>query len=209
MIVLVGNQKGGCGKSTTAANISAALAVRGHDVVLVDTDNQATAATWAADRNEQKQLPVVHCIQKYGNVHGTLLDLEKRYGYVVVDAGGRDSRELRTAMTAADILLVPFRPSQPDLDVIHQLEDVIIQAKDINAKLAIHGLITMAPTNHVIKEADEAKEYLEQFPDINLLKSIICDRKVYRDSMSNGHGVVEMDNPKAKFEIERLLKEIL
>jgi chromosome partitioning protein len=42
MIILIGSQKGGCGKSTTAVNISAELAGRGHDVVLVDADRQCT-----------------------------------------------------------------------------------------------------------------------------------------------------------------------
>jgi len=38
---------------------------------------------------------------------------------------------------------------------------------------------------------------------------MIYDRKVYRDSMSVGRGVTEMNNPKAKAEIETLLGEIL
>jgi chromosome partitioning protein len=70
------------------------------------------------DRAENKDLATVHCIQKYENIRDTLLDLDKRYEYVVVDAAGRDSRELRTGMTASHILVVPFRPSQPDLDTI-------------------------------------------------------------------------------------------
>lgn len=49
-ILLIGSQKGGCGKSTLAANISAALAHAGKDVVLVDADRQCTAANWAGDR---------------------------------------------------------------------------------------------------------------------------------------------------------------
>ena len=46
MIILIGSPKGGCGKSTTAVNISAELSTRGHDVVLVDADKQATGANW-------------------------------------------------------------------------------------------------------------------------------------------------------------------
>ncbi len=42
MIILIGSQKGGCGKSTTAVNICAELAKSGHDVVLVDADRQCT-----------------------------------------------------------------------------------------------------------------------------------------------------------------------
>jgi len=208
MIVLIGSQKGGCGKSTTAVNICAQLSKAGHDVVLVDADRQCTSANWAMDRSATESLPVVHCIQKYENIRDTLLDLDQRYEHVIVDAAGRDSRELRTGMTAAHILLVPFRPSQPDLDTLPNLQEIITQAKDLNPDLAVKGLITMAPTNPVVNETDEAREYLQDYPEIQLLSTIVRDRKVFRDAMSEGMGVVEMGNEKASQEIISLLKEL-
>lgn len=209
MIILIGSQKGGCGKSTTAVNICAELAGRGHDVVLVDADRQCTSANWAMDRVEKPALAAVYCIQKYENIRDTLLDLDKRYEYVIVDAAGRDSRELRTGMTAAHILVVPFRPSQPDLDTLPNMQEIIIQAKDLNHNLKVFGLITMAPTNPVIHEETDARECLIDYPEIKLLATMIRDRKIYRDAMSDGLGVVEMDNPKAKMEIKKLVEEIL
>ena len=149
MIILIGSQKGGCGKSTTAVNICATLAKNGQDVVLVDADRQCTAANWAMDRSANSSLSVVHCVQKYENIRETLQDLDKRYEYVIVDAAGRDSRELRTGMTAAHVLLVPFRPSQPDLDTLPNLQEIITQAKDLNPELLVYGLLTMAPTNPI------------------------------------------------------------
>ena len=209
MIILIGSQKGGCGKSTTAVNISAELAGRGHDVVLVDADRQCTGANWAMDRAENKDLATVHCVQKYDNIRDTLIDLDSRYEYVIVDAAGRDSRELRTGMTAAHILIVPFRPSQPDLDTLPNMQEIIVQAKDLNPNLKVYGLITMAPTNPVIHEEIDARDCLNDYPEINLLDTMICDRKCYRDAMSDGLGVVEMNNPKAKLEIKKLMEAIL
>ena len=209
MIILIGSQKGGCGKSTTAVNISAELAGKGHDVVLVDADRQSTAANWAMDRAENKALAKVNCVQKYDNIRNTLLDLDKRYEYVIVDAAGRDSRELRTGMTAAHILIVPFRPSQPDLDTLPNMQEIIIQAKDLNPTLKIFGLITMAPTNPIVHEEAEARDCLNDYPEIKPLSTMIRDRKVYRDAMSDGLSVVEMDNAKAKMEIKKLVEEIL
>jgi chromosome partitioning protein len=209
MIILIGSQKGGCGKSTTAVNICAELAGKGHDVVLVDADRQCTSANWAMDRIENTELAKVHCIQKYENIRDTLLDLDKRYEYVIVDAAGRDSRELRTGMIAAHMLIVPFRPSQPDLDTLPNMQEIIIQAKDLNPDLKVYGLITMAPTNPIIQEETDARECLKDYPEIKLLSTMIKDRKVYRDAMSDGLSVVEMNNPKAKAEIKRLIEEIL
>lgn len=208
MILLIGSQKGGCGKSTLAVNICAYLVKEGRDVILVDADRQCTAANWAMDRGSNDQLPSVHCVQKYESIRETLLDLNNRYELVIVDAAGRDSRELRTGMTAAHKLLVPFRPSQPDLDTLAHLQEVIIQAKDLNPNLETLGVITMAPTNPVVNEASEAQAYLEDYPEIRLTDTIIRDRKVYRDAMSEGMGVVEMNNPKAIDEIQSLMTEV-
>jgi len=209
MIILIGSQKGGAGKSTTAINVCSMLANQERDVVLVDADKQATAANWAAYRAENEALPVVHCVQKYDNIRQTLLDLDKRYEYVVVDAAGRDSRELRTAMTAANIMIMPLRPSQADLDTLPTMQEIITGAKDINPTLKVYGLLTMASTNPVVKEESEALEFLNEYAEIIPLKTIIRERKVYRDAMSSGNGVNELTNSKAKREMESMLEEIV
>lgn len=209
MIILIGSQKGGCGKSTTAANICAELARQGKDVMLVDADRQGTASNWISDRNQNTALKKIHSIQKFDNIHETLSDLSKRYEYVVVDSAGRDSRELRTGMSAADVLIVPFRPSQPDLDTLPALQDIITMALDLNPKLRAKALLTMAPTNPIVNETQDAKIYLADYPVLKLMNTIIRDRKIYRDCMSEGKGVVEMDNGKARGEIQCLVQEIV
>jgi len=209
MILLVGSQKGGSGKSTIAVNLCASLARNGHNVLLVDADRQATAENWATDREENKSLVSVSFVQKYDDITNTVLDLNKYYDYIIIDAAGRDSKELRTGMLAADVLLIPFRPSQPDLDTLPNVVSIIDQAKEINEKLKVFAVLSMAPTNPIVKEIGEAKEYLANYPEITLLDSVIRDRKVFRDAMSFGKGVSEMNNTKAKLEIDALLKELV
>ncbi|GAB6035419.1 AAA family ATPase [Galenea microaerophila] len=208
MIIHVGNQKGGCGKSTLAVNIAAELSRRGKDVILVDADRQETSSFWALERQE-RDLPKVSHVQLYENIYESVKDLAKRYEYLIIDSAGRDSRELRTGMVASDILLTPFRPSQPDLDVLQKFSKVVQEAKDFNPSLKVYSLFNLAPTNPQIKEVEEAEEYMSLFPDFQLLNTVIRDRKVYRDAMSYGMSVVEMDNEKAKQEIKSLIGEIL
>ena len=117
MIVLIGGEKGGTGKSTIATNLAAYLAGRVADVILLDSDQQSTAARWVERRNQNHpHLPKVHCVQKTGDVFETIRDLASRYQQVLIDAGGRDSEELRTAMAAAQKLYAPLKASQPDLE---------------------------------------------------------------------------------------------
>jgi len=212
MIILIGSQKGGVGKSTISVNLSAALATQGKDVVLVDTDRQSSSSNWAEDRSENSKLPIVNCIQKYDNIRASLVDLNSRYEYVIVDAAGRDSRELRTGLVAADIFLMPVRPSQFDLDTIPTMRDMVADVKEeLNPTLKFFAVLSMGPTNPIINESEDAKSFFSEYSDISLLSTIIRERKVYRDSISSGRGmgVVEFDNTKAKLEINSVINEVL
>lgn len=212
MVIIIGSQKGGVGKSTLAVNICAVLATQGKDVILVDSDRQSSSSNWAEDRAENSSLPQVNFVQKYDNLRATLKDLNTRYEYVIVDAAGRDSKELRTGLVAADILLMPVRPSQFDLDTVPTMQEMVAEVREeLNPDLKFKAVLSMAATNPVIHEADEAEKYLHECEDIQLLEGVICERKVYRDSIyaGRGMGVIEMDNSKAKAEMNKLVKELL
>lgn len=210
MIILVGSQKGGCGKSTIATNVASALAVNGKDVILVDADKQGSSSNWALDRSENEGLKKVHSVQKHDDVRPTILDLKERYEHVIIDAAGRDSKELRTAMIVANVLVMPIRPSQFDLDTVPRMQEIYTDAKILNSDLKFFSVITMGPTNPVINEARDAQDFFKNYPEITLLKTIIRERKIYRDAISGvGMGVVEMGNAKAKKEITDLIQEIM
>lgn len=207
-IILLGSQKGGCGKSTLAVNIAGWLAHQGKDVILVDADPQGSSARWAQDRQENIELKHIPHVQASGNINQTLRDLASRYDYVVADTAGRDSRELRTGMVIADLLLSPSRPSQYDLDTLPHLTEVFLQAQDMNPNLKGYLVLNMCPTNPVIKEADDAKTYLSEFPEFGVATSLVYDRKAFRDCISEGKTVFEWKDNKAKREISALIEEV-
>ena len=207
MILLVGGKKGGAGKSTLGSNLAVVMAKRGVDVMLLDADPQGTASKWVARRNDAS-LQAIHCAQKTGEVYATAKDLAKRYELVIVDAGGRDSKELRSAMVAADMMVMPIQASIADLETLDHMSEVISMAKAMNTALAVKAVITRAPTNPSITEVAEARELLADYREIELARSIVRDRKVYRDALLEGRGVVEMDNGKARAEIQLLANEI-
>lgn len=209
MIILIGGEKGGSGKTTIATNLSVCLAKSGRDVLLLDADRQGTSALWASERGEHPELKAVHCVQRYGNLFKPVKDLAERYQDIVIDAGGRDSEELRTAMVAADRMFSPVRASQADLWTIEHVDTLVSLAAGMNPNLKAFTLLSMAPTNPRISEAGDATAMLADFEHLNPARSVIRDRKVFRDAMCEGKGVVELGDPKATAEIQALTEEVL
>ncbi|MCE2004012.1 AAA family ATPase [Enterobacter bugandensis] len=210
MITVIGGNKGGSGKTTTAVNLAIGLALRGKDVCLVNGDLQRTAAKHLAEREAAELMPAITLIEKFDNLSQTLRALDEKYEYVIVDVAGRNSREFITSGVVAHQIIAPLQCSQPDLDTLIELQQQVEGMRDLNPELKVYCLQSMATTNPVLRgnERKEFIEYLEEFPSIKTLESVICFRKVYRDCMSTGLGVLETDNAAAKSEMEKLMEEV-
>lgn len=189
-ILAIVSRKGGVGKTTLATNISASLAIQNKDTLIVDSDKQHSASNWALERSEL-ELPSIKWTQQHDNIKTSLLDFGSRYESVVVDAAGRDSTEMRSAMLAANALLIPCRPAQFDLDTMPYMVELINQARMINPELLAFCVISMSPSSSKGDTKDSIK-YIKQFGEIKLLDTVIGDRKIYRDSSSCGMGVLEL-----------------
>ena len=199
MIVLVGCEKGGTGKTTIATNLAALRALAGRDVLLVDTDPQGSAGYWTTSRAENGIKPRVACIQKFGKgLQGELQDLESRYQDIIIDAGGRDSVELRSAMVVAHKAYVPIQASQFDIWTLAQMNDLIVTAQGFNPNLCAWVVINRGSTNPFVAETAEAVEILGDFKHLGLATSVVRDRIAYRKAARDGLSVVEMKPSDAK-----------
>jgi chromosome partitioning protein len=210
MIILIGGEKGGTGKTTIATNLAAMRALASRDILLIDTDPQGSANYWAQSRDELNITPRIACVQKFGKgLPIEVKDLAKRYQDIIIDAGGRDSVELRSAMVVAHKVYIPIQPSQFDIWTLNQMDGLVETAKAFNPNLQAYVVISRSSTNPSVHESDDTVEILNDFQNLNLAKTGVKDRIAYRKAASGGMGVCELKqkDQKAADEMEGLYKE--
>lgn len=212
MIILIGGEKGGTGKTTLATNLAAIRALAGRDVLLIDTDLQGSASYWAQSRDESETKPRrVACVQKFGKgLQAEVQDLARRYQDIVIDAGGRDSVELRAGLVVADKAYIPIQPSQFDIWTLDRMDALVASAHGFNPGLKAQVVISRVSTNPSVHESRDAQEILADFSHLALSGVTIRDRIAYRKAARDGLCVDELKpkDPKASEEIEALYAEV-
>ena len=202
MILAVGNIKGGVGKTTLAVNIAVALAQRGRDVLVIDGDDQASAATFAQIRSELPAAIKITTVQLQGAaIRQQVRQLADKYAEIIIDVGGRDTGSLRAALTIADAILVPFQPRSVDLWTAEQIAGLVVEARAVNEGLIAYALLNCADSQG--RDNDDAKGALAVIEGIEPLPLVVVRRKAFPNAFSVGLSVLEQSpqDPKACSEI--------
>ncbi|MBL4910864.1 MAG: AAA family ATPase [Alteromonadaceae bacterium] len=211
MMILVGGEKGGSGKSCLAQNLAVYFARDKKAIVLmVDCDPQRTTSDWIQARNSDPSLPPINCIQLYGKIRNDLLSLAQHYDYMIVDCGGQDNLALRAAMSVADHVIIPLRPKRRDLKTVPHMEDMLSTCKMVNPKMLASFVITQCPSlPNQAKRILEAKDVCTSY-SINVLNAVTYNRNIYDDSEEQGSSVLENEpDGKAAAEMIAIAEELL
>ena len=210
MIVTVGMEKGGDGKSTVATNLAAMLAVAGRDVLLLDSDQQGSSYLWSAVRDGDPTLAKVTCFQKFGRVRDEISKVSRKFDHIIIDTPGRKSVALQSSMLISDLLIIPLSIGFFDAWALRTMEELVGTALTVNESLVVKTLINKASTNVTVDDRSEAEAVLQNYPTLgSLCGAVLHERRVYRYASGAGKSVVEMPKAgKAAEEITTLYKEI-
>ena len=211
MIYVIGGIKGGSGKTTVATNFVVALMLAGRDVLLVDADDQETATDFSEWRNQRTEGAAGYtAIRLSGQAaRNDLLRLGEKYQDIVIDTGGRDTNSQRSALTVADIYLVPFNPRSFDVWTLGKVSHLIEEIQTINPKLKAYSFLNRADPRG--SDNDDAAEALKETPALTFLDAPLGNRKAYANAATQGMGVLELqpEDKKASTEFRLLFDTVI
>ncbi len=205
MIIAVQNQKGGVGKTTLAIHISYVLSSFKNRVLLIDADPQGSSRDWAAAREEQPPFSLVGLDRP--TIHRDLPKLAEGYDHVVIDGPPRVTDLARSAIVAADLVVIPIQPSPYDVwaavEVINLIKEASVFKESLKSVFVINRKIVNTAIGRDVVEA--LAEY-----SIPVAKAGVCQRVAFAESAASGQTVMELDRKSsATKEIKALVKELL
>jgi chromosome partitioning protein len=138
-VIVVGNEKGGTGKSTIAMHLAVALMNCGQRVATIDLDSRQKSLThyienrhaWAKRSGIRLKIPDHCCVARgstrrpeenetieFTGLVDSIATSEQSHDFIVIDLPGTDNHLTRLAHSMADTLLTPLNDSHVDLDVL-------------------------------------------------------------------------------------------
>lgn len=216
MLILIANSKGGSHKTSLATSILAELA-KNNAVVGVDLDGvNKSASNWSEPRDETQG----KFYYLSGDIKEELERIRGEYDHVIVDAGGFDNIEIRTAMALADIVLIPLKVGSADnIEGFRNIVDLAYEFQPIKAEPAkIYGVVVGAKSVGGGAEIKRAFTEIANYDIVKPLKTSISERIWYGRAVDAKVGLTEYESPEpkdrrlvenAQEEFLNMLKEIM
>lgn len=207
MIVALLNQKGGVGKTTIALHLAGEWAKRGQRVTVIDADPQGSALDWSQQR-ARESLPRLFGVVGLARdtLHREAPEIARDVDHVIIDGPPRVAGLMRSALLAADLVLIPVQPSPFDGWASAEMLSLLGEARIYRPQLVARFVLNRCAARTVI--ARETAETLVDH-DPPLLAARIGQRVAFADTAQTGRLVSEIDSDSAAArEIAALVTEI-
>lgn len=178
-------QKGGVGKTTIAVNLAVAAGLK---TALFDLDQQESAVIWA-DRRKTED-PHVEFLTERRLPEALKAAEQGKFDLVIIDTPPAAGPQAFTAAQAADLILIPCRPSLVDLDAIRRTAQLVKSA-------GVPAFVVFNAAPHSATTLLEDARAIVIGAGLTPAPVVLRERSAYRASWPLGKAVVETE-PKSK-----------
>jgi chromosome partitioning protein len=208
VIIALLNQKGGVGKTTLALHLAGQWARTGKRIIVIDADPQESALDWSGQRAKEA-LPRLFDVLAFARdtLHRDVPEIARDADHVVIDGPPRLASLMRSALLAADLVVIPALPSPFDGWASGEILRLVREARVFRPHLVARFVLNRCSVRSVI--AREAADALADH-EPPIMATSVSQRVVFADAARTGRLVCEMPYGKAAAgEIAALAAEIV
>ncbi|MBJ6370825.1 ParA family protein [Sedimentitalea sp. CAU 1593] len=200
-VITIAQQKGGSGKTTLAVNLAVGFVRAGKSVALMDTDPQGSAGRWFMTRLDTLEEPgLTFSTASAWGASYECRKLAQDHDIVIVDTPPKADSDLRPALRAADLVLVPVATSHLDLWAVESVLDLALREDK-------PALIVMTRSRAGTRLAEDVGAKAAELA-AEIAETSMANRVVYAETLGQGRAAPEAPKGPARAEVENLVREV-
>lgn len=206
LVLTISNLKGGVGKTCVATNLAACIHRDGHDVVILDLDEQGTARDWR-DQAVDQDLdgpPVLGMSGK--QLKRDVERIASTHDVLVIDTPPRLGADARAAMIVSDLVIIPMTPGAEAAWALEQTRDALDEVRAIRPDLRAVVLFNQADFTRVSQATNEVLKD----SGLDVFEVKLGRRVAFAEATMNGQGVIDYaPNSVAAREVREFTQAVL